>query len=285
MAGKIAGLVRRGCCGFLMLLLLAGCAAYGPEHPGEKIYRDVVFAAPGGHKLRMDLYVPRSAQVKPVPVVLWMLGGSWKFGSKGYHVNVRDLTSDGIAVASIQYRFSSTAVYPAQLEDCQAAAQWLRANGARYGIDAKRMGASGESAGGQLAAMLGATEGKRRIQAVCVLYGATDMVDLARRYKKRRGLNSIEKVLGGPIEEKLALAADASPMNYTNPSITPPTLIIHGERDRVIPMEMSAAYFEALCEAGVETQFIVVEGKKHWFRLDDAQYGEVSRFFQWYLKR
>lgn len=277
---------RCGAMGVLLFtLFFTGCSTYGPARPGEKIYRDVVFATPGGHKLRMDLYVPRSAQTKPVPVVLWIFGGSWRFGSKGYHVNVRDLTSDGIAVASIQYRMSQTAVYPAQLDDCRAAAQWLRENGARYGIDASRMGASGESAGGQLAAMLGATEGKQRVQAVCALYAPTDMIELGRIYKKRRGLNSIEKVLGGPIEEKLAVAADASPINYTNASSTPPCLIIHGERDRVVPLEQSGRYFEALADAGVETQFMVVPDRGHWFRLDDEQYAEVSRFFQRHLKR
>lgn len=280
-SGVIAGFIMRRWC-LLLLLLLAGCSTYGPARPGEKIYRDVLFAAPGGHKLRMDLYVPRSAQGKPVPVVLWIFGGSWKFGSKGYHVNVRDLTSDGIAVASIQYRMSWTAVYPAQLEDCQAAAQWLRDNGARYGIDAKRMGASGESAGAQLAVMLGAVEGKSRIRAVCALYAPTDMIEMGRMYAKPGKLNSIEKLLGGRIEEKLALAAAASPINHARASM-PPCLLIHGARDKIVPVAQSGRLFQALAKAGVETQFIIVSDKGHWFRLDDARYAEVSRFFQRYL--
>src|SRR3954469_18426586 len=79
----------------LRLLILAltftfaGCAGYGPARRGETIHRDVVFASPGGHDLRMDLYVPASQ--KPVPVVVWIFGGSWKIGSKGYHVNLRNL--------------------------------------------------------------------------------------------------------------------------------------------------------------------------------------------------
>lgn len=264
-------------------LLLAGCCTYRPARTGEKVYRDVVFAAPGGHKLRMDLYVPQTK--KPVPVVMWIFGGCWRFGSKGYHVIMRDLTSAGIAVASIQYRMSNTAVYPAQLEDCRAAAQWLRDNGARYGIDAKRMGTSGESSGGQLAAVLAATEGKSRIQAVCTLYPVTDLIELGRLYKKRSvGLNLIEKMLGGSIDKKIELAADASPVFHIRPSL-PPFLIIHGERDRIIPVEHSEWFFRTLEEAGVEAQLIVVPDKGHWFRLNNEQFAEVSRFFQVHLAR
>ncbi len=280
-AGDIAAHFGRLCC-LITVLLMAGCSTYGPERPGEKIYRDVVFAAPGGHKLRMDLYVPRTA--KPAPVVLWFFGGGWSFGSKGYHVNVRDLTSAGIAVASVQYRMSSTAVYPAQLEDCQAAAQWLRVNGARYGIDATRMGASGESSGGQLAAMLAATEGKSRIRAVCALYAPTDMVELAQLYSKPGKRSLIDKLLGGTIDQKMDLAIKASPLNYISRSM-PPFLIIHGEFDGVVPLEQSERLFFALADAGVETQFIVASGKHHWFRLDNDQFAEVSRFFQKHLSR
>jgi acetyl esterase/lipase len=89
------------------VLLFGGCAAYGPPRAGEKIYRDVVFASPRGQDLRMDLYVPKT--VGPAPVAIWIFGGSWRIGSKGYHVNVRDPTRYGIAVAAIQYRLSAPA--------------------------------------------------------------------------------------------------------------------------------------------------------------------------------
>ena len=267
------------CC-LIALLLVAGCSTYGPARPGEKIYRNVQFAAPGGHRLYMDLYVPKTAQ--PAPVVLWIFGGCWRFGSKGYHVNVRDLTTAGIAVASIQYRMSSTAVYPAQLEDCLAAAQWLRDHGAEYGIDATRMGASGESSGGQLAAELGAAQGKSRIRAVCALYPVSDVTELAWLYAKPGRLNLIEKLLGGPIAQKYKLADSASPINHISRAL-PPFLIIHGARDRTVPVQQSERYFLALAAAGVEVQLMVAPEKGHWFRLDDVQFAEVSRFFQTHL--
>jgi acetyl esterase/lipase len=273
--GGFATSIGRLCC-LIATLLVAGCSTYGPQRPGEKVYRDVLFAAPGGHKLYMDLYVPTTA--KPAPVVLW------SFGGKGYHVNVRDLTSAGIAVASIQYRMSRHAVYPAQLEDCRAAVKWLHDNGAQYGIDPSRMGASGESSGGQLASLLAVTEGKSRIRAVCALYPATDLVELASHYAKPGRLNCIEKLLGGPIENKLALAAEASPIDRVSPNL-PPFLIIHGEGDRAIPVQQSEKFFEALQHAGVPSKLIEVHGKRHWFRLDNEQFAEVSSFFQRFLTK
>lgn len=259
------------------VLLVAGCAAYGPPRAGEKIHRNVVFASPQDHDLRMDMYVPQ--RDKPVPVVVWIFGGSWKFGSKGFHVNVRDLVRSGIAVASIQYRMSGTAVYPAQLDDCRAAVQWLRENGSRFGIDPQRIGISGESAGGHLAALVGTVEGSPRIRAVCALYPPTDLVTLGRQYARPGKLGSIEKLLGGPIEQKLALAGEASPVNRASGS-SPPFLIIHGTRDQLVPLAQSQALQRKLMRANVEARLIVVPDQGHWFRLDETQMAEVSRFFQ-----
>ncbi|WP_395753836.1 alpha/beta hydrolase fold domain-containing protein [Prosthecobacter sp.] len=265
--------------GLLLLFLLASCTPYGPARPNEKIYRSLVFSSPGGHDLRMDLYVPRSD--KPVPVVMWMFGGGWAFGSKRYHINIRDLTSGGIAVASIQYRLSGTAPYPAQLDDCRAAFQWLRKNGPRYGLDPNRIGAAGESAGGHLAALLASKEGKSRVRAVCALYSPSDLVELGWLYEKRKKINLIEKFLGGRMSEKTDLAATASPINYA--TAMPPVLLIHGTHDHVVPVEQSERFFEALGAAGVEVQLIEVPGKLHWFRLDDAQLAEVFSFFHRHL--
>lgn len=258
------------------LLFLVGCAAYAPPHKDEKIYPDVTFASPKGHRLRMDLYVPQTT--RPAPVVVWIFGGSWKFGSKGFHVNVRDLTRSGIAVASIEYRLSATAKYPAQLQDCQTAVQWLRDNGSRYGIDPARIGVSGESAGGHLAALLGTVEGTPRIRAVFAMYPPTDMLALGRQYAKPGRTNDIEKVLGGPIEDKRELAAEASPVNHVSAS-SPPFLIIHGARDKVVPLAQSQDLQRRLARAHVEARLIVLPDKGHWFGLDKDQVTEVAGFF------
>jgi acetyl esterase/lipase len=255
----------------------AGCASYAPARPGENNYRKVLFASPQGHKLYMDLYVPQTA--RPAPVVVWIFGGSWKYGSNGYHLNLRDLTASGIAIASIQYRLSGTAKYPAQLEDCRAAVQWLRANGARYGIDPHRIGASGESAGGHLAALLGTVEGAPSIRAVCALYPPTDLVALGRMYETPNHSSDIDKLLGGPIEQKLTLAKEGSPVHHVTRS-SPPFLIFHGADDTLVPLAQSQELQRRLTRAGVGSRLIVVPGKGHWFLLDRSQIAEVARFFQ-----
>ncbi len=257
--------------------MLVGCAAYAPPHAGERIYRDVLFASPHGQDLHMDLYVPQTA--KPAPVVVWIFGGSWKFGSKGFHVNVRELTRSGIAVASIQYRLSGTDKYPAQLDDCRTAVEWLRTHGREYGLDPQRIGLSGESAGGHLAALLGTVEGAPRIRAVFAMYPPTDLVTMGRKYSKPDKESDIEKLLGGPIEQKLALAREASPVNHVS-CTSPPFLMMHGSRDTLVPLEQSEVLQRRLVQAHVEAKLIVVPDKGHWFSLDAGQTAEVARFFQ-----
>jgi len=266
----------------VVALIGTGCAPFGPHHAKERVYPNVLFASPGGHDLRMDLYVPDSPQ--PAPVVIWIFGGSWRIGSKGYHVNLRDLTKYGIAVAAIQYRLSGVATYPSQIEDCKAAAQWLRTEGPRYGIDPRQVAASGESAGGHLAALLGAIEGTPRIRAVCALYPPTDLVSLGRQYANPKRPSAMELLLGGPIERKLHLAAEASPLDRVR-SDAPPFFIIHGADDTLVPVEQSRHLHRRLESLGVESRLEIVPGKPHWFLLTPAQVAEVARFFQKHFEK
>lgn len=265
---------------FLLLLglgVLASCAAYAPPKlPGEKIHRNLTFARTPQKKLQLDLYVPPSD--KPVPVVVWIFGGSWKLGSKGFHVNVRDLTKHGIAVAAIQYRYSQDAVYPAQLEDCHTAVQWLRDHGAGYGIDTQNIGLSGESAGGHLAALLGVKSGQPAVRAVCALYPPTDLIVLGRKFARPGRLSDIDKLLGGPVESKLALARAASPALQVTPK-APPFLIYHADGDPLVPLAQSQVLDQSLSRAGVASRLIVVHQDRHWFTLNETQTAEVAQFF------
>lgn len=224
----------------------------------------------------MDLYVPTTP--RPAPVVIWIFGGSWKIGSKGYHVNLRDLPRYGIALAAIDYRLSGTATFPAQLEDCAAAAQWLRVHGASLGLDPARVGVAGESAGGHLAALLGTVEGTPRVRAVCALYPPSNLVTLGRRYANPDRPSDIEKLLGGPIEQRLALATAASPVAHVSAS-SPPFLIYHGAADPLVPIAQSQELHRRLRGAHVESRLVVVPGRGHWFLLDADQVRDVAHFF------
>jgi acetyl esterase/lipase len=269
----------------VLACLLTGCAACGPPREwGEAIHPGVVFArvpvSKGTRTLRMDLYVPPKS-ARPAPVVIWIFGGSWKLGSRGYHVNVRDLTRAGIGVAAIDYRLSGEALWPAQIDDCRAALRWLETNGARYSLDPHRIGISGESAGGHLAAQLAALEGRDRIRAACVLYPVTDLVDIGRQYADANP-SDIERLLGGPIEKELPAARSASPLNHIGPD-TPPFLIYHGAKDTLVPIRHSQRLDKHLRAGGVESRLVTVPDKGHWFLLDRVQRAEVAAFFARHL--
>ena len=223
------------------------------------IQRDLVYKRVNSAVLTLDLYCPEKVS-GPLPVIVWIHGGAWRRGGKRKCPAVA-LVPDGYAVASIDYRLSGTAPFPAQIEDCKAAVRWLRANAAKYNLDADRIGAWGMSAGGHLAALLGTSGGvpelegsgdnmqySSRVQAVCDVAGPADLPALTNVGPK--AMAAIEALLGGPLEKDQAKALAASPMHYVSKD-DPPFLIVHGEGDRVIPVEQSQRFYEELRKAGV----------------------------------
>jgi acetyl esterase/lipase len=121
-----------------------------------KIIRNLEYV-PGGHeRQKLDLYIPSKSSEKPLPLIVWVHGGAFRAGSKE-NPPARQFVALGFAVASINYRFSQHAIFPAQIEDCKAAIRFLRANAKKYNIDPTRIGVWGSSAGGHLVAMLGTT--------------------------------------------------------------------------------------------------------------------------------
>jgi acetyl esterase/lipase len=263
------------------LLAFGGCAAYGPARPGEKIYRGVEYSRPKGAPLHVDFYVPDSP--KPSPVVVWYHGGSWKYGHSGFHLLVRDLTRYGIAVASVEYRLLGRRNrWPAQFEDSRAAVDWVIANGSKYGLDPKRIGVSGESAGGHLAALVAVTKNKPTVDAACVLYAPTDLVDLGRRYQRFGRLSIISQMFRGNVDDRLDLARAASPCKLVTRN-APPFLIYHGDRDWLVPPDQGFKLHAALWRNHVPSEFVIVKNKSHAFVLDDFQVRQVAAFFHKHL--
>ncbi len=261
-------------------VLLTGCAAYGPARHGETVHRNIPYAERGGRKLSLDLYVP--ANPRPAPVIVWLHGGGWKYGNKGFNVLVRDLTRDGFAVVSVEYRLLGTARWPAAIDDCHAALEWVRTHGREYHLDPRRVGVAGESAGGHLAALLGTQAGRSRVRAVCALYPPTDLVAMGRRYSRYKRGSIISQMFDGDIEDRRAAAAAASSVTYVSHR-SPPFLLYHGDRDWLVPLAQSEALEQRLRAAGVECELKVVPGAGHAFHLDDAQLSDVARFFHRHL--
>jgi len=180
-------------------------------------------------------------------------------------------------VASINYRLSGEAKFPAQIEDCKAAIRWLRANAAQYGLDASHFGVWGSSAGGHLAALLGTSgevkkwdAGERsdvssRVQAVCDFFGPTDLAQfvVTPGYESHAKADSPEsKLLGGAVLENKDKAAAANPITYIDKD-DPPFLIMHGEKDATVSPNQSQLLHDALQKAGVNSSLHFVAGARH----------------------
>jgi acetyl esterase/lipase len=271
-----------------------------PASP-EGILKDQEYAKPEGRgSLRLDLFLPTAAP-KPFPVVVWIHGGGWTSGNKG-QCPAKYLVPKGYAVASISYRLSQQAKFPAQIEDCKAAVRWLRANAKMYDLDPDHIGAWGSSAGGHLAALLGTTGNAKdlegaggnpgvssRVQAVCDWFGPTDFLQMDAHAPpdsqiQHDGPGSPEsRLVGGPIQENKEKAAKANPIAYISRE-TPPFLILHGDKDNLVPIHQSQILHDALRKAGVESTFLPVEGAGHGFS-GDEHYQKVQEFFDRHLKR
>jgi acetyl esterase/lipase len=263
----------------LAMSMLISCVGYRPSRSHEKVHRNIVFARPPERDLKMDLYVPDTKE--PPPVVIWMYGGSWKFGWKDIHVVLRDLSRHGFAVASIQYRFSKEAPFPAQLQDARAAVAWLQEHGSRYGVDGSRIGASGESAGAHIAALLGVLDGPPDIRAVCAFSPPANLVAL---YEKHAwtGNQTIANLLRARLPQHFDMAREASPTFLVRDGAAP-FLILHGKLDPIVPVQQSQELHTALEKHGVESTLKVLPYKAHWFSINSAQLAEVAAFFHRHL--
>ncbi len=203
----------------------------------------------------------------------------------------------------MSYRLSQEAVFPAQIEDCKAAIRWLRANADQYHIDPDRIGAWGASAGGHLVALLGTSgdvdelEGKlgnseqsSRVQAVCDFFGPTDFLQMDAHAQRGSRLihdaadSPESQLVGGPIQTNKGKVARANPITYVTED-DPPFLIVHGDRDALVPWHQSQLLFDALQDAGVKNiAFHKIEGAGHGFGGRREVDRLVDEFFEKQLK-
>ena len=178
----------------------------------------------------------------------------------------------GYVVASIEYRFSQKAIFPAQIQDCQAAIRWLRANAKKYNIDPDHIGVGGASAGGHLAALLGTSGGKKafppiggnedqsdRVQAVCDIFGPADFWTVVTQANEDKNVKNVfkwnngdpySKLIGAKLGEDKEKCDAVSPTHYVSKD-NPPFLILHGDRDTLVPYAQSVELADLLTKAGV----------------------------------
>ena len=255
----------------LLLFLVAFAAGNSTASGQVKVQKDIPYVAHGHARQTLDLYVP--AAKHPVPLLVWVHGGAWKLGSKDW-INVRYLTEHGFAIASVDYRFSSDATFPAQIQDCNAALNFLTGNAASYGIDPKRIIIGGGSAGGHLALLLGLARKRSdfgadpsiRPVAIIDFFGPVDFLSMLEQVDQTHGREEAEdnfrRLLGESPAKRPDLARLASPLAYIN-SANPPVLILHGEKDVAVPIQQSQDLSARLTQAGVSNQLLIVKGAPH----------------------
>ncbi len=240
------------------------------------IYRDLDYAGNGYRRQRLDLYLPPAAG--PLPLLIWVHGGAFRMGSKADKVPL-SYVEDGFAVASLNYRLSQQALFPAQIVDVKAAVRWLRAHAAAYNIDPNRFGAWGESAGGHLVAMLGVSghvtefevgehlNVSSHVQAVVDHFGPTDFLQMDAHRLAGGMVHDVadspeSELVGGPIQEHPERVAAANPVTYVRGDAAP-FLIVHGDQDPLVPYHQSVLLKAALESAGVPVSFYTVAGEGH----------------------
>ncbi|MFJ6535005.1 alpha/beta hydrolase fold domain-containing protein [Paenarthrobacter sp. NPDC091711] len=271
------------------------------------VHRELSYAiAVGFRRLSMDLWLPRRVAERPVPLVVWIHGGAFQLGDRrelpptfGPDSVFRLLNQAGIACATVDYRHSLEAPFPAQLHDIKAAVRYLRHHADVLGLDPARIGAWGESAGGHLAALLGLTghradlEGGLGVQghpssvsAVVDFYGVSSLNDMppmtaANDFMGPALLAAVpegvsvhpETMLVGGSKDPRVLDA-ASPRSYVTPDAAT-FLLVHGDSDGLVPLSQSELLAGLLQESGVEHQLVTIEGADHCFFFAEDQMDRI----------
>jgi acetyl esterase/lipase len=257
-------------------------------------HRDLEYCQVDGHFLKLDLAVPKQPLGK-VPGLIFVHGGAWSGGERSvYRYYITRFAEHGYAAATISYRLSGEATFPAAIHECKCAVRWMKSNADRYGIDADRIAIVGGSAGGHLALMVAysddpALEGNggypgisSRVAAVVNFYGPVDLTTNA-----AREAGAVCKFLGGTFEERKSDYELASPWLHLDAN-DPPTLIFHGSLDQVVSVDQADRLASRLAELDVPYVYDRLEGWPH--ALDAALIVNehcrelMLQFFAHYLK-
>ncbi|MEZ4703255.1 MAG: alpha/beta hydrolase [Rhodothermales bacterium] len=275
--------------------------------------KDVVYATRGERELHLQLLMPEDrsgllpAAERPTiparPVIVYVQGSAWMPQALYAAIpQLADFAHAGYVVASVEYRPSTEARAPAQIQDVKSAIRYLRANAAKYNIDPDRIGIWGDSSGGHMAALAGVSDGFKpfstddnpdqssAVRAVVDFYGPTDFTKMSSapsRLDHDAADSPGSRVVGGPIQEpEQARAVRAyNPIAHITAGKTlPPFLIMHGDRDALVPFNQSVLLYEALRDAGQDVTFYKVAGADHGVRFwTPAVMAVVIDFFDTHL--
>lgn len=287
---------------FAAAVLLFSSTLAVTAHAQERVpdRADVTYAIVGDHPLTLDLYLPGAeaqadSDAAP-PLVVWLHGGGWRFGSKAGPPS--NFVESGFALASLDFRQSTDAPFPAMVHDIKAGIRFLRANASRYGYSAQRIALAGVSSGGHLAALVGVTGGHEElegsvgdhldqssdVQAILVYFGASNLTTILQQ-STPMGLGirepALDLLLGGPPDTVPELAKLASPVFHVDAN-DPPLYLLHGDQDPQMPINQSHELHGAYKKLGLDVHFDVVHGSPHGGDafFDDEHWPPAAQFLR-----
>lgn len=262
--------------------------------PGVTAQPGIVYARYGTREMHLDLFSP--AGRGPHPVVLVVHGGAWITGNhRMENPFAAELARRGYVAATIEYRLSNEAKYPAQIHDLKAAVRFLRANAVRYGIDPRRIAAVGASSGGHLVALLGATNGMTNfegeggnarvsstVQSVVDIDGTATFIDPGNIEKEKRGpLDTNTRLIGATYDEKPLVWREASPITHVHLE-SAPTLFINSSSYR--PFQQREEMMTKLRALGIASEMVVIPDTPHPFWLFHPWFDQTIRYVDEFLK-
>jgi acetyl esterase/lipase len=245
--------------------------------PNTRLIKNIPYVVNGHQLQNFDLYLPKNVN-KPIPVLLWIHGGAWEGGLKKW-IDPAFLVNDGYAIASIDYRFSNTAIFPAQVQDCNEAIYFIWKNAGKYNLDRSKFIIGGASAGGHLASLIGLSTNNNvsdfyngitksksiKFKAILDFYGPADLNVVhgkATTMDYDSEGSALTRFLGAATLDRPDIAAKASPVKYIDKQ-DPPILILHGDADDIVPFWESKQFYSWLKLAGVKSELITLPGAGH----------------------
>lgn len=293
---------------FIAIVNLASAQSPSPVQnifpKGTVTYGNIPYANDTVKRHLLDIYLPPDAAAN-TPLIVWVHGGAWmlndKYADMGYMKNtIKGFIDGGYALASIDYRYSTEAIFPAQIQDCNEALEYLYQHAEQYKIDKNRIALIGFSAGGHLASLAALSNNntvpefyenaaKTHFKIKCVLdyYGPSDLVAIGSSPDTsiNNARNPLSILLGALPLQRPDLARRASPVTYVDKN-DPPFLIVQGEKDQSVPNTQSILLSSWLSLAGVKNQLIIVPNAPHYgemFDVEDVR-KNVFSFLSMYLK-
>lgn len=267
--------------GLLFICGFNACKAERNVPPDLRLIPDLDYSGKNNPRQKLDLYLPKTASTKPLPLVVYIHGGGWLEGQKEDASPLYPLLKSGnFAGAAIAYRLTKEAVWPAQIHDCKAALRWIAAHASEYGIDSQRVALYGISAGGHLVSLLGTSVGVSELDGDvgtkgpsvgirCILNfcGPVNFLTIPGKGSiiDTEDLKSpVGRLFGGPMSHHLDTARIASPVTYATPD-DPPFLHIHGTKDDLVPVDQAREFDATLEKVGVKSTLLLGEGAPHVF--------------------